>query len=89
MSNFDFLDDFLRFFRGTLANFCKSKKCVIFNVDYHPGSKKLKFDTTLIRHSPFNISQLWPLEKDSKTKKLSPLEVDECLINDKICVAGG
>ena len=42
-----------RFFRGTLANFCKSKKCIIFNVDYRPGLKKSKFDMTLIGHSPF------------------------------------
>ena len=40
-----------RFFRGTLANFCKSKKFITFNVDYRPGSKKSKFDMTLIRQS--------------------------------------
>ena len=34
-------------FRGTLANFCKSKKCIIF---------KLKFDMTLIGHSPFKTN---------------------------------
>ena len=38
---------------STLANFCKSKKCITFNVCYHQGSKKLKFDMNLIRHSPF------------------------------------
>ena len=42
-----------RFFRGTLANFCKSKKINIFNVDHCPGLKKSKFDMTLIGHSPF------------------------------------
>jgi hypothetical protein len=41
------------FFRGNLANFCKSKKCIIVNVDYRPGLKKSKFDMTLIGHSPF------------------------------------
>ena len=46
-------DNRKQFFRGTLANFYKSKKCVIFNIDYRPGSKKSKFDMTLIRHSPF------------------------------------
>ena len=44
-----------RFFRGTLANFCKSKKCIIFNEDYRPGLKKSKFDMTLIGHSPFKV----------------------------------
>ena len=39
-------------FRGTLANFYKCKKWIIFNVDYRPGSKKSKFDMILIRHSP-------------------------------------
>ena len=43
-----------QFLRGTLANFCKSKKCIIFNVHYCLVSKKSKFDMTLIRHSPFN-----------------------------------
>ena len=43
-----------RFFRGTPANFCKSKKCIIFNVDCL-GSEKSKFDMILIRHSPFNM----------------------------------
>ena len=47
-----------RFFRGTLANFCKSKKCIIFNVDYRPGYKKSKFDMTLIRHSLFKINKI-------------------------------
>ena len=42
-----------RCFRGTLANFYKSKKWIFFNVDYRPGSKKSKFDMILIRHSPF------------------------------------
>ena len=28
------------FFRGTIANFCKNKMCIISNVDYCPGSKK-------------------------------------------------
>ena len=28
-----------------------------FNVDYRPGSKKSKFDMTLIRHSPFNVAK--------------------------------
>ena len=46
-----------RFFRGTLSNFCKIKKGILFNVDYRPGSKKSKFDTTLIRHSPFKIKR--------------------------------
>ena len=42
-------------FTFTLANFCKSKKCIILSVDYRPGSKKSKkFDMTLIRHTPFN-----------------------------------
>ena len=46
---FFFMHQRNRFFRGTLANFCKSKKCIIFNVDYCPGSKKSHFDmTTLI-----------------------------------------
>ena len=40
-------------FKGTQGNFCKSKKCIIFNVNYRPGSKKSKFDMTLIRHSPY------------------------------------
>ena len=44
-----------RFFRGTLANFCKSKKCIIFNVDYRLGLKKSKFDMTLMGHSPFKL----------------------------------
>ena len=33
-------------FRGTIAKFCKSKKCIIFNVHYRPRSKKSKFDMT-------------------------------------------
>ena len=44
-----------RFFKSSLAFFCKSKKCIIFNVDYCPGSKKSKFDMTLIIDSLFNI----------------------------------
>ena len=49
--------------RSVLANtinnyFCKSKKCIIFNVYYRPGSKKSKFDMTLIRHSPFKLHLL-------------------------------
>jgi hypothetical protein len=44
-----------QFFRGTLANFCKSKKCIIYNVDYRPGSKKSKFDMTLIKLRPFKV----------------------------------
>ena len=47
-----------QFFRGTLANFCKSKKCIIFYVHYRPGLKKSKFDMTLIRHSPFKIKTM-------------------------------
>ena len=35
-------------FKSTLANFCKSKKCIIFNVDYRPGSKMSTFYMTLI-----------------------------------------
>ena len=42
-------------FPFTLANFCKSKKYIIFNLDYRPESKKSKFELTLIRHSPFNV----------------------------------
>ena len=41
------------FFTCTHANFFKSKKFIIFNVDYSPGSKKPKFEMTLIKHSPF------------------------------------
>ena len=44
-----------RFFRGTLANFCKIKKCIIFKVEYRSGSKMSKFDMTLIRHHLFSI----------------------------------
>ena len=40
-------------FRGNLANFRKSKEFIIFHIHYRPGSKKSKFDMTLIRHSPF------------------------------------
>ena len=29
---------------------------MIFNVDYRPGSKKSKFDMTLIRHSSFKLN---------------------------------
>ena len=47
-----------RIFRGILANFCKSKKCIIFNIDYRPGSKKSKFDMTLIRHSPVLLNEI-------------------------------
>ena len=55
-----------RFFRGTLANFCKSKKIIIFNVDYRPGSKKSKFDMTLIRHCPFKTQICYkPYESNS------------------------
>ena len=46
-------------FRGTLSNFCKSKKCIILNVHYHPGSKKSKFDMTLNRHSPFKLQFMY------------------------------
>ena len=42
-----------RFFRCTLANLFRSKKCIIFNVYYRPWSKKSKFEMTLIRHSSF------------------------------------
>ena len=42
-----------RFFRCILAHIWKSKKCIIFNVDYRLGSKNSKFDMTLIRQSPF------------------------------------
>ena len=53
-----------QFFRGTLANFCKSKKCIIFNVHYRPGSKKSKFDiplleTVLLRHYMFMIKEIF------------------------------
>ena len=37
----------------------KSKWCIIFKVNYHLGSKKSKFDMTLIRHSPFKGSKLY------------------------------
>ena len=47
-----------RCFRGTLANFFKSKKCIIFNGDYRTGFKKSKFEMTLIRQSPFNMNFL-------------------------------
>ena len=47
-----------RFFRGTLANFYECKKCIIFNVDFRPVSKKSKVDMTLIRHSPFKCTYL-------------------------------
>ena len=47
-----------RFFRDTLANFCKSKKCIIFNVDHRPGLKKSKFDMILIGHSPFKVPRI-------------------------------
>ena len=46
-----------RFFRGTLANFCEAKKCIIFNVDYRPESKKTKFDMTQNIHSFFNMKK--------------------------------
>ena len=46
MSNFDFLTP-----NGNLR--CKSKKCIIFNLYYRPGSKKSKFDMTLISNSVF------------------------------------
>ena len=42
-----------RFFKGTVAIFCKSKKCILSNVDYRSGSKKSKFVITLISDSPF------------------------------------
>ena len=42
-----------RFFKTTLAKFCKSKKCIIFNIDKRPGSKKSKFKMTLLSDSPF------------------------------------
>ena len=45
-----------RFFRSTLAKFCKSKQCIIFNVDYRSGFKKSKFDIPLINYSPFKSS---------------------------------
>ena len=32
-----------RFFRDTLSNFCKSKKCIISNAEYRPWSEKSKF----------------------------------------------
>ena len=42
------------FFSGYLDKFCKIKMCIISNVDYCPGSKKSKFDMTLLSASPFN-----------------------------------
>ena len=33
--------------------FCKSKKCIISNIDYRPGSKKYELDMTLTSDSPF------------------------------------
>ena len=51
-----------RFFRGTVANFCKSKKCIIFNVNYRPGLKKSTFDMTLIGHSPFKEHKDSPID---------------------------
>ena len=43
------------FFRNAEANFCKIKKCKIFNIEECLRSKKSKFDMILIRHSPFTI----------------------------------
>ena len=37
-------------------DFYDSKKCIISNVHYRPGSKRSKFDMTLNRHSPFKKS---------------------------------
>ena len=45
------------FLRGTLANFCKSNKCIIFIVDYRSESKKSKFDITLNRNSPLTVKK--------------------------------
>ena len=39
----------------SLVNFEKVKKCIISNVDYRTGSKKSKFDMTLISDIPFNV----------------------------------
>jgi len=44
-----------RFLEALWLIFCKSKKFIIFNIHYRPGSKKSKFDMTLIRHSPYTI----------------------------------
>ena len=44
---------YTHFFKSTLAYFSLSKECIIFNVDYRPGSKQLKFVMTLISYSPF------------------------------------
>ena len=59
-----------RIFRGTLSIFCKSKRCIIFNVYYLPGSKKSKFGMTLIIHSPFKTckwcSQIPQGERDHR-----------------------
>ena len=41
------------FFSGSLDNFYKSKKCI--KIDYRLGSKRSKFDLTLISVSPFNL----------------------------------
>ena len=46
------------FFRDTLANLCKIKNCIISNVDYRPGSKKSKFDMTLISKVLLGVSHL-------------------------------
>ena len=43
-----------RFLRSTQANFRKSKKFIISNVEYRQESKKSKFDMNLISDSPFN-----------------------------------
>ena len=54
------------FFRGTLAIFCKRKKCIISNIDNHlPGSKKSKYYMTIISDSTLN--------NILKTKRLSIL----------------
>ena len=37
-----------------ISLFCKCKKCIILNVDYRLGSKKSKFNITLISDSPLN-----------------------------------
>ena len=52
-----------RFFRGTLANFCTSKKCIIFNVDYRPGSKKSKFQASGEYEEPEKLVK--PVMKES------------------------
>ena len=65
------------FFRGTLANFCKSKKFIISNVDYHPGSKKSKFTMTLISDSPLK-PQGQLISKLQNEQLFSTLKLESC-----------